>query len=158
MSPHLIITKKENAKFCNKLVLILVRRKFNRVTTSCDAIEFSPPLCQRQCVTKFYILLVRIGYDQLTELWSIDQTRLKTSEKRLWRSDAYQEGCAKFGSSLLESSGSDMARGRSRAAETSNMERFVMIVNGWKPLSITKKRFILDVAATLDPPLMVIHK
>ena len=30
------------------------------------------------------------------------------------------------------------------------MERFVIIVNGWKPLTIIKKRSILDVAAALD--------
>ena len=33
------------------------------------------------------------------------------------------------------------------------MERFVIIVNGWKPLTIITKRSILDVAAVLDPPL-----
>ena len=33
------------------------------------------------------------------------------------------------------------------------MERFVIIVNGWKPLTIIKKRSILDVAAALYPPL-----
>ena len=33
------------------------------------------------------------------------------------------------------------------------MERFVIIVNGWKPLSIITKRSILDIAAALDPPL-----
>ena len=33
------------------------------------------------------------------------------------------------------------------------MERFVIIVNGWKPLTIIAKRSILDVAAALDPPL-----
>ena len=38
-------------------------------------------------------------------------------------------------------------RGGSRAAATSKMERFVIIVNGFT------KRFILDVAAVLDPPL-----
>ena len=36
--------------------------------------------------------------------------------------------------------------GRSTAAATSKMERFVIIVNGWKPL------IIIDVAADLDPP------
>ena len=30
------------------------------------------------------------------------------------------------------------------------MECFVIIVNGWKPLIIIKKRSILDVAAVLD--------
>ena len=33
------------------------------------------------------------------------------------------------------------------------MERFVIIVNGWKPLTIITKLSILDVAAALDPPL-----
>ena len=47
-------------------------------------------------------------------------------------------------------------RGGSRAAVTSKMERFVTIVNGWKPLTIITKRSILDVAASLDPPLVKI--
>ena len=46
-------------------------------------------------------------------------------------------------------------RGGSRTAATSKMERFVIIVNGWKPLTIITKRSILDVAAALDPPLIV---
>ena len=45
------------------------------------------------------------------------------------------------------------SRGGSRAAETSKMERFVIIVNGFQPLTIITKRSILDVAAVLDPPL-----
>ena len=40
-------------------------------------------------------------------------------------------------------------RGGSRAAATSKTERFVMIVNDWKPLTIITKRSILDVAAVL---------
>ena len=44
-------------------------------------------------------------------------------------------------------------RGGSRAAVTSKMERFVIIVNGCKPLTIITKRSILDAAAVLDPPL-----
>ena len=47
-------------------------------------------------------------------------------------------------------------RGGSRTAATSKMERFVIIVNGWKPLTIITKRSILDVAAVLDPPLQTI--
>ena len=39
-------------------------------------------------------------------------------------------------------------------AATSNMECFVVIVNGFKPLTIITKCSILDVAAALDPPLM----
>ena len=44
-------------------------------------------------------------------------------------------------------------RGGSRAAATSKMERFVVTVNGLKPLTIITKRSILDVTAALDPPL-----
>ena len=44
-------------------------------------------------------------------------------------------------------------RGGSRAAAASKMERFVIIVNGFQPLTIITKRSILDVAAVLDPPL-----
>ena len=44
-------------------------------------------------------------------------------------------------------------RSRSRTAATSNMERFVIIVNSWKLFTIVPKRSILHVAAVLDPPL-----
>ena len=43
--------------------------------------------------------------------------------------------------------------GGSRTAATSKMEHFVIIVNGWKPLTIITKSSILDVAAVLDPLL-----
>ena len=45
-------------------------------------------------------------------------------------------------------------RGGSRTAATSKMERFVIIVNGFQPLTIITKRSILGVAAVLDPPLI----
>ena len=48
-------------------------------------------------------------------------------------------------------------RGGSRTAATSKMERFVIIVNGFQPLTIITKRSILDVAAVLDPPLEVLY-
>ena len=48
------------------------------------------------------------------------------------------------------------SRGGSRTAATAKMERFVMIVNDWKPLTIITKRSILHVAAVLDPPLQTI--
>ena len=44
-------------------------------------------------------------------------------------------------------------RGGSRAAATSKMECFVIIVNGWKSLTIITKHSILDIPAVLDPPL-----
>ena len=46
-----------------------------------------------------------------------------------------------------------LSRGGSRAAATFKMERFTIIVNGWKPLTIITKHSILDVTAALDPPL-----
>ena len=48
----------------------------------------------------------------------------------------------------------NVSRGGSRAATASKMERFVTIVNGFQPLTIITKPSNLDVAATLDPPLV----
>ena len=45
----------------------------------------------------------------------------------------------------------------SRAAATSMMERFVIIVNGFQPLTIITKCSILDVVAVLDPPLVTVY-
>ena len=42
----------------------------------------------------------------------------------------------------------------SRTAATSKMERFVIIANGFQPLTIITKRSMLDLAAVLDPPLV----
>ena len=44
-------------------------------------------------------------------------------------------------------------RGGSRTVAISKMERFVIIVNAYKPLAIISKRSILDVTAVLDPYL-----
>ena len=49
-----------------------------------------------------------------------------------------------------------VVRGGSRAGATSKVDRFVITVNGWKPLTIITKRSILDVAAALDQPLTVV--
>ena len=48
----------------------------------------------------------------------------------------------------------DVTRDGSRTAATSKVDRFVIIINGWKPLTITTKSSTLDVAAVLDPPLV----
>ena len=48
---------------------------------------------------------------------------------------------------------SNTLRGGPKTATTSTMERFVVIVNGWKPLTIITKRSILDVKTALDPSL-----
>ena len=45
-------------------------------------------------------------------------------------------------------------KGGSKAAATTKMERFVIIVNGFQPLTIITKRSILDAAAALDPSLL----
>ena len=47
-----------------------------------------------------------------------------------------------------------MSRDGSRTAATSKMKHFVIIVNGWKPLTIITNLSILDVTAVLDPLLM----
>ena len=46
------------------------------------------------------------------------------------------------------------SRGGSRTPATSNMEHFVIIVNGWKPLTTFPKSSILDVAVVLDFPML----
>ena len=48
-----------------------------------------------------------------------------------------------------------MIKGGSRAAATSKMECFVIIVNGLQPLTIITKHSVLDVEAALDPPLVM---
>ena len=47
-----------------------------------------------------------------------------------------------------------LSRGGSRAAATSKMKYFVIIVNGFQPLTIITKHSNLDVAAALDSPLL----
>ena len=47
-----------------------------------------------------------------------------------------------------------LSRGGSRTATAHKMELFVVIVNGFQPLTIIAKCSILDVAAVLDPPLL----
>ena len=48
----------------------------------------------------------------------------------------------------------EIFRGGSRAAATSKMEPFVIIVNGFQPLTIIRRCYILDLAAAPDPPLI----
>ena len=50
---------------------------------------------------------------------------------------------------------SSLIRGGSRTAAASKVELFVIIVNGWRPLTIITKSSTLDVAAVLDPPLLI---
>ena len=46
-----------------------------------------------------------------------------------------------------------MFGGAARTAATSKMGRFVIIIDGWKPLTIITQCSILDVAVVLDLPL-----
>ena len=50
-----------------------------------------------------------------------------------------------------------VARGGSRAAATTKMECVVIIVNGWKPLTIILKYSILVVAAAIDLSLILVQ-
>ena len=45
------------------------------------------------------------------------------------------------------------SRDGSKTAATSKMGHFVIIGNGWKPLTIITQGSTLDAAAFLDPPL-----
>ena len=54
---------------------------------------------------------------------------------------------------LIKVNNRNTSRDGSRTATASKMERFVIIVNGRKSLSIITKHSILDVVAVLDPPL-----
>ena len=47
-----------------------------------------------------------------------------------------------------------ISRGASSTAATSKVELFVIIVNGFQPLTIITKSPTLDVPAALDPPLV----
>ena len=47
-----------------------------------------------------------------------------------------------------------VCRGGSRPVATSKMELFLIIVNGFQPLTIITKCYILDVAAVLGAPLL----
>ena len=49
-------------------------------------------------------------------------------------------------------------RGGSGTTATSKTKHFVIIVNGWKPLTIITKSSILDVAAVLGPPLYILFQ
>ena len=70
----------------------------------------------------------------------IDLIRLDKTEQRIFNF-------------LLTSLALYRDRGGYRTAATFKMARFVIIVNGFYPLTIITKRSILDVAAVLDPPL-----
>ena len=54
----------------------------------------------------------------------------------------------------MKATKSKITRDGSTAAARTKMECFVIIVNGWRSLTIITKHSILDVAATLDPPLI----
>ena len=50
----------------------------------------------------------------------------------------------------------EVLRGGCRTAATSKVELFVIIVNDFQPLTVITKNSTLDVAAVLDPPLVLV--
>ena len=64
--------------------------------------------------------------------------------------------CLEYSSTLILDNQLLIAEAGSRTVATSKMEPFVIIINGWKALTIITKRSILDVAAVLDPPLIIL--
>ena len=79
----------------------------------------------------------------------VNNTTFKSHPKNLvlknWRRNQY------FINNLI-----NLFRGGSREAATSKMELFMILVNGLNPLTIIRKHSILDVAAALDPPLLLL--
>ena len=71
----------------------------------------------------------------------------------MFRIDFFDEVSLEFFYHIVFVLMGSLYRGGSRTAATSKVKRFVIIVNGWKPLTIITKRSILNVAAVLDPPL-----
>ena len=55
----------------------------------------------------------------------------------------------------MEKSSPLAIRGGSKTAATSKVEHFMIIVNGFQPLTIITKSSTLDVTAVLDPPLVL---
>ena len=58
--------------------------------------------------------------------------------------------CKEIEQFLVNELAKNKARVGSRTAATSKIEIFVIIANGWKPLTIITKSSILDAAAVLD--------
>ena len=65
---------------------------------------------------------------------------------------ANKETCNKL--LALEQARGAISRGGYKPAATSKIELYVIIVNGFQPLTIITKWFILNIAAVLDPPLI----
>ena len=70
--------------------------------------------------------------------------------KHIFKKEPQKEDNA---SSMLDLKGAHSSRDGSRTAAKSRMECFVIIVNGFQPLTIITKLSILDVAVGLVPPL-----
>ena len=58
---------------------------------------------------------------------------------------------------IMKSNLPHVKKGGSRTASKSKVERFVITVNGFKPLAFITKCSILDVAAVLDPHLVSLN-
>ena len=82
----------------------------------------------------------------LVALFSSHEKTVREDNKFQWSQPALHFG-------MTKEKKYSITRDGSRAAATSKIERFVIIVNGFQQLTIITKRSILDVSAALDPPL-----
>ena len=103
---------------------------------------------------KKWSFLLRVSYVNLNNTAVFCSAILQRNHSTLDQKDSWHKILKNLWIFIVCGQGVSTCRGGSRAAATSKMEHFVIIVNGWKPLTVITKRSILDVAATLDPPLI----
>ena len=90
---------------------------------------------------------------KLYNISNVDKPFVTYSQSKHWGETQQDNSCFSFPATIYLIKVNNRSRGESRTAATSKMKRFVIIVNGWKPLTIITKRSILDVPADLDQPL-----
>ena len=106
--------------------------------------------------------VLKTSWRRLEDVWQdeyvdLDEDVLKTSSKDIWVRQIYSSWSRRL-EDVLKPSSEDEDQRRLQDASSrrifAGMERFVIIVNGFQPLTIITKRNILDDAAALDPPLI----
>ena len=90
--------------------------------------------------------------------WALCKSLQKQLFRKIYRHSPYVLYNIKYLFVIYHLGGYSLSiiRGGSRTAATFKVECFVIIVNGWKPLTIITKHSTLDVAAVLDPPLIIV--
>ena len=114
------------------LWLVLMNRDYPIKCQCCPHVETSQLICKANQLTGFY-MRATLALNGLSDIFSC-----------FTHGSQSNNCCTRLSTQI---------RGGSRAATTSKMECFVIIVNGFQPLTIITKHSILDVAAALDPPL-----